>query len=530
MTSSSVVQSPFVSALVRRAESAPADVALICGDRQLTMFDLVQESERLAGAFLASGVRWGDRVALHMRNVPEAVIGYLACLRTGAIAVPLNVRLKADELRDLIMRTRPVLYLGETTLHAPLRRLPETLLPFRSRFLIGPSDELEGARPWSELAQATVAEAHSMGPAPDDVAVLLATSGTTGPSKLAAWTHRTLAALAPSADSRGMGEGAVMPVATPLMHGSGVYCVMALLSLGGTAVLVPTFDPDVVLDAIERHRCTSFFGLAFMCAQVAQRQKERPRDLSSLRICTVAGDACPPAIEAAFAAQVGRELLSFWASTEDVGAVSPGSRVGPVVRVTPGTEVRVVDDDGAVARGEVGELLVRSPTTVAGYWNGPGQVDAFEDGFFRSGDLVREMDDGGLQLIGRKKDLIIRGGSNITPGEVESVLHRHRAVREIAVAGIADPVLGQRVGAVLVLRDGEDAGTVRSILRSAREKIADYKVPELVVVAEQLPRNALTKVDRSAVAEMIERATREGSALVYEVTGEPTRAGLAAAS
>ena len=518
MTSSSVVPSPFVAALVRRAESAPGDVVLICGERSLTMFELVEASERLAGALLARGVWAGDRVALHMRNLPEAVIGYLGCLRMGAIAVPLNARFKADELRDLITRTRPVLYLGEAMLHARLASLPEELLALRSRFVVGAPDGLGGARPWSELMETPAAEAHSMGAGPDDIAVLLATSGTSGPSKLAGLTHRMLASFALSAGARGIGEATVMPVATPLMHGSGVYWMTTLLSLGGTAVLVPTFDPDLVLDAIERHRCTAFFGLPFMCGQVAERQAWRPRDVSSLRMCTVAGDVCPPGIETAFRAQMHRALMTFWASTEDGGALSPGSRVGPFVRATPGTEVRIVDEGGrAVARGEVGELLVRSATTVAGYWRGPGRVEPFADGFFHSGDLVRALEDGSLEMVGRIKDLIIRGGSNISPGEVEAVLCRHRAVREAVVAGIADPELGQRVGAVLVLGDGEDGGVVREILAWVREKIADYKVPELVVVVARLPRNMLTKVDRAVAAEMIEGGVRDGSTFVHDV-------------
>ena len=157
-------------------------------------------------------------------------------------------------------------------------------------------------------------------------------------------------------------------------------------------------------------------------------------------------------------------------------------------------------------------MLVRSPTTVPGYWDGPGRVRPLPDGFFHSGDLVREEGEHELRLMGRKKDLIIRGGSNISPAEVEAVLHDLPGVREAAVVGVADPELGQRVGVVLVLDDVGDADPVLSVIAGAKEKLADYKVPELVAVTDQLPRNALTKIDREAIMRIIADQTERRSA------------------
>ncbi|KAI1748289.1 hypothetical protein F4782DRAFT_380987 [Xylaria castorea] len=271
-----------------------------------------------------------------------------------------------------------------------------------------------------------------------------------------------------------------------------------------TIVLIPRFDPDIILDAIEKHRCIVIFGLPFMCAAIARRHSEQPRDMTSLQTCTVAGDSCPPEIEVNFETHLDKPLMSFWAATGDVGGTILRSRVGPYFRLNCSAKIRIVNDVGVdVADGETGEMLLRSSTTTPGYWENPGEINRLPNGIFHSGDLVRRVGDREFQYIGRKKDLIIRGGSNISPAEVEAVLQNLPEVHEAAVSGLPDKVWGQRVGALLVLEAGVSSEAVPTILMAAKHKLADYKLPEAVAMADRIPRNALTKIDRSAITATI---------------------------
>jgi long-chain acyl-CoA synthetase len=211
---------------------------------------------------------------------------------------------------------------------------------------------------------------------------------------------------------------------------------------------------------------------------------------------------CPIQLQVEFEAAFGAPLRNIWAATEVVGALTEGLRPGPVSRIAPGAQIRLVDDEGRdVPRGEVGEFLVRGPNVTVGYWAGPDRIDdATCDGWYRSGDLMRRGDGDELWFVGRKKDIIIRGGSNISPLEVERVLLSHPLVRDAAVFGVPDPVLGQRVAAIVQLSGGVSDGALGDILRDTRQKLADYKAPERLLAVDAVPRNSLGKVDRSAAA------------------------------
>ncbi len=344
------------------------------------------------------------------------------------------------------------------------------------------------------------------GPVLGDPAALLTTSGTTGVPKLTVWTHETLKAFVTGLPEERFRAGDVVPTTTSLMHSSGLYEVACALQQETCLALLPTFDPHGVVDLIEREKCTVLFGLPFMCDAMVRAQQERGRDVSSLRLCFSAGDVCSPDIEARFQSVMGRPLVSLWAATEDGGAGLPARRVGPFTRLKADAAVRLIDEHGKpVAEGQVGELIIRSATTSPGYWLAPEQIESMPDGWFHTGDLFCQDEDGHLRYIGRTKDLIVRGGANVSPMEVEEALCNHALLADAAVAGIDDPQLGQRVGALLVLKNEAKAGDVTSILDATKGKLADYKVPELVAVAAEIPRNASTKVDRKAVAETIKR-------------------------
>jgi long-chain acyl-CoA synthetase/feruloyl-CoA synthase len=268
--------------------------------------------------------------------------------------------------------------------------------------------------------------------------------------------------------------------------------------------LLERFDPDAVLDAIEVHRCDWLLGLPFMFHALLQRQKEHPRKTDSLRMCVTAGDVCPAEIQQEFPHLFGVPLRSFWASTETVG-LTFCQRFGAVSRPMPGTQIRLVDDKGApVPRGVAGELLLRSASLSVGYWEGPAQFEPLtSDGWFHTGDVMRQGEEDEIWFVSRKKDLIVRGGSNISPIEIETVLLSHPEVQDAAVFGVPDAILGQRIAAVLQVYGDADALVLKRILDSASNQLADYKMPETVKVVSTIPRNALGKIDRKLLPALL---------------------------
>jgi long-chain acyl-CoA synthetase len=490
-----VEQRSPLARLRQRSRDTPQRPAMVAGDRTWTCAQLDGGSARVAAGLRARGVRPGDRVALHLHNSADAVVALLACLRAGAVAVPLNTQLTTPELRDLTERTSPVLYLGERALYDRFAPVPPDLLPPHARLLAGdphgpgwPEPPGDPAGPEPDLD-------------PDAPALLLSTSGSTGASKLVIWSHRTLGALHLSGPGRGIAPGDVLPILTPVMHGSGVYHLLTALAQGALPVLVQHVEPGAVLDAVARHGITSVFGMPFLCAELAREQLRQPRRVGTLRAGLVSGDTCPPEVFALFTEAFGVPLRAFWAATEDVGASVAAPESGPYVRMLPAADVRIVTADGRpAAPGEPGELLVSSPTTTPGYWTGPGDPTPLPEGVFRTGDLVRTAAEPGvLEYLGRAKDLIVRAGSNISPHEIEQVLRGHPGVLDAGAAGLPDPELGQRVGVLVVLAPGPSGPPIGELADWLGERLAGWKLPDRIRAVPAIPRNALTKVDRIAV-------------------------------
>jgi long-chain acyl-CoA synthetase len=246
-------------------------------------------------------------------------------------------------------------------------------------------------------------------------------------------------------------------------------------------------------------------GLPFMFHTILERQRTRPRKISSLRFCLSGGDVCPIKLQQEFQPVFGIPLRSFWAATETVGSLTYGLQPGPVCRIASGREARLVDEQARPVRhGEVGELLVRGPDVTAGYWAGPNRIDdAKSDGWFHTGDLMRRGEGDDLWFVGRRKELIVRGGSNIVPVEVESVLTANPIVRDAAVLGVPDPVLGERVAGLVQLKPGVGISALDSVLANVKAQLADYKVPEWLIVVDEVPRNPLGKIDRKLAAAVL---------------------------
>lgn len=501
-----------LAALHHQAADNPDGVAFIFGRDRWTYARLAEQAERLARGLLDRGIRKGDRVVLHMPNRPELAVAIYACFQVGAIAVPMNIRFKAAELTPLLHRLRPALYVGHESQADVAAAIDASILPPDRRFIAGSARDAAHGQPWADL----LGEVGTALSAPDarSPALLLGTSGTTGLSKFVTHTAATLAATSELVGNWGIRENRTALLVMPMVHASGLSVFVTCVRYGVRMIMLERFDPEVVLDAIERHRCDWLGCLPFMCDSLLKSQLDKPRDVASLRFTATGGDACPPQFQIDFPRVFGTALGNIWAASEVLGTLTYALEPGPVCRVAEGAPACLVDEAGAkVQPGEIGELLVRGPHVTIGYWTGPDACEsALENGWWRTGDLMRQDQKGNLWFVARKKDLIIRGGSNISPVEVERVLTAHPAVVDAAVVGMPDEVLGQRVAGFLQLKDGVAPTIVSDILKAARSQLADYKVPEHLEAVAAIPRNALGKPNRSALAEMLVQRRRDAAA------------------
>ena len=413
-------------------------------------------------------------------------------MHAGLASLPVNMRLKAPELA----------YIMEHSGAAAWYSQPELATQAEAARASVPSappiwTTLPEPQPWGELPDL----------GEDKVATIMYTSGTTSRPKGVTHTHRTLWEGANLMCAIGITEEKVPLQMTSLMHASGLHCTtLPALLFGGTVVMLPAFDPAMALDAIERHRCTFVIGLPAMLQFVVEEQERRPRDLSSVKAAKAGGDTVPVQLQERFQRLFGVPLLEVYGMTEAVPAtwnVEGAARTGSIGRPVPGVSMRVLDLAGReVAEGEIGELALQSPGNFIGYWRDERNTAAtLVDGWVLSGDMGRRDMDGFYWFEGRKKEIIVRGGSNIAPQEVEEALYRHPAVLEVGVIGVGDAVYGEQVVACVSLRKGQVAGE-EELRAFAREWLADYKVPKRIVFLQELPKGITGKVQRRALKEL----------------------------
>ena len=459
--------------------------------------ELDETSTALARWFLAQGLKPGDRVALHWPNSIEVVQLFFGVFKAGLIAVTVNTRLKPAEIGYILDHAEAKICFSEPAL-APLAEQSGTGRPTRS------------ALPSPLAVDSSAAELPPLDP--DQPAVILYTSGTSSRPKGVAHTHRSLFQTADMMTQDLVRPGDVSLAATQVMHAAALNAVLLpSLYLGASVVLLP-FDPEAVLDAVERFRATLVFCLPALWQLVTEEQTRKPRDVSSLRIIFVGGDSVSLALQQRSREIFGPEIQEVYGMTETLPITynRQGSiRSGSVGQPPEGCDLRIVDHAGCdVANGETGEILVRSAANCIGYWNDPASTKAAMDkeGWLHTGDLGSCDSDGYYWFKGRLKQIIIRAGSNISPQEVEEALYRHPAVLEAGVAGAPDPACGEIVVAFLVLREGRTVSEAE--LRAfCGQCLADYKVPERIVFLDALPKGLTGKVDRRALREMLSTTT-----------------------
>lgn len=512
--------------LEQQARLSPARTALVAGATRLSYAQVNAMANQVANGLRALGLQPGDHVALSCPNLPYFPIAYNGIVKAGCAVATLNVLLKPREVAfHLKEANAKALLVFEGTAELPMAKMAQEACkevgPCAHLIVItanpaAPSP-IEGAMAFGQLmhGQPPTFETHPA--APDDTAVLLFTSGTTGLPKCAELTHFNMVTnaivtrdmLMPML-ARGVNDVNKCLVTLPLFHSTGQTAQMnAGLSAGMTLVLLPRFDPAAVLKTMIEEQINSWIGVPTMYWALLQHVRQTGADISevvkSLHICVSGGAPMPVAVIEDFEKTFGVRILEGYGLSETspvacFNQVQFPSKPGTVGLPVFACDIRVVDDnDQPVPTGERGEVVIRGHNIMKGYYRRPEETAAaFKNGWFHTGDIGIFDADGYLSIVDRKKDLVLRGGMNVYPREIEEVLMTHPAVSLAAVIGVPDDRLGEEVKAFVVLKPGA-ALTPDELIAWSKEQLAAYKYPRFVEIRDSLPMGATGKVFKQAL-------------------------------
>jgi malonyl-CoA/methylmalonyl-CoA synthetase len=476
------LQGSLPAAWARSWASAPSTRVLFDeGHGWITAEELDEATRRVAGRFQAAGLATGDRVLFSAESSLQLVVAHVATLRSGMVVVPVSVAYQEREVAHIVGDARPKAAVVDSDRRARWVRAASG----SELVVVGPQVDLPDNDP--EVLDAA---------APEDPALIGYTSGTTGSPKGALLSHANLLAGSESVGLAWQWTAADrLVLALPLFHAHGL-CVglHGTLLAGASAVLLPRFEVDAVLDAAREHDASMFFGVPTMYHRLAQ--SSRVGELGRMRLCVSGSAPLPAELQRSLSERGGQQVLERYGMTETLMLVSNPyygeRRPGSVGFPLPGVELRLSD-------GEKGEIQVRGPNVFAGYWERPqATAQSFIDGWFRTGDLAATDPDGYLRILGRCTDLIISGGLNVYPREVEDVLLSSSAVAEVAVVGTPSDEWGEIVTAFVVPAGGRREA--EPLLALAAEQLAPFKRPRIVHFVDTLPRNALGKVLKHELA------------------------------
>jgi len=496
-------------------QTAVVDVAR--GDAgRYTYRTMNARAEALAGWLRdVAGVRRGDRVGLVAHNGVEYLDAFFACGKLGALFVPFNWRLHAQELTELVRDTGPrvLLFSDEFSngIAAVHRQVGDTL-----RLVHLEGEGLPGSHPYAEaLAHRSATKVTNEEVSEEDIICLLFTGGTTGRSKGARISYRMVAWNTLNTLVHELRQGDITVTHTPMFHTGGLLVyTLPLLTVGGTVVLMRRWDADEMLRLVEKEKVTFFFAVPTQYQQMYDAPRFRSADLSSVRFVTSGGAPLPVPLLQAWQAvhrvpfKQGFGMTEFGPGIFSMGPEFAVSKAGSIGRPNYFVDARLVDDDGReVPEGEAGELVLKAPSMCSGYFeNAEATAEAIDaQGWFHTGDLARRDADGFFFIAGRKKDMFISGGENVYPLELESALHEHPAVQSCAVVGVPDAKWGEVGRAFVVLKPGAQA-TPEALLEHLRGRVARFKVPKRVDCVGSLPVSAAGKILKR---ELRERALAE---------------------
>lgn len=482
----------------------PRQPCLVSADgREFSYGDLGRMSARYASALVSRGVGKGDRVAVQVEKSPEALFLYLGCIRSGAAFLPLNTAYTLAEVEYFIGDSEPALVVGRPEQAEALKEIARAHGDARVETL-----GAAGGGTLSALAESPTDPWTDVACGPDDLAAILYTSGTTGRSKGAMLSHENLRSNAQALVETWRYTSADMLIhALPLFHAHGLFVATNVsLMAGAKMIFLPKFDPREVLAWMPK--ATVMMGVPTFYTRLLQEASLTREATAHMRLFVSGSAPLLADTHDAFRERTGHAVLERYGMTETSMLTSnpyDGKRLpGSVGFPLPGVEVRVVDAESGrkLAAGETGMVEVRGPNVTSGYWRMPEKTAAEfrPDGFFITGDLGRIDGRGYLWLLGRGKDLVITGGYNVYPKELELEIDALPGVLESAVIGLPHPDFGEAVTAVVVPEDGAVLQEA-DIIGALRERLANYKLPKRVIIAEDLPRNTMAKVQKNVLRE-----------------------------
>lgn len=490
------------------AARAGEHAALIHQDRPISYAALDERADKVTASLAALGIRKGDRVALMVQNIPAFVEVYYGILRSGAVAVPMNVGYTSDEVAHILSDAEARAIVIAEPFCGVIDGLRDTLAMLDHVIVVGSARM--GSQSYDQFLalNGTPVDAEC---AEDDLACLVYTSGTTGRPKGAMLSHGNLLANLHQMSQVPLlaAEGSdIVLLVLPLFH---IYALNVCLGLtireAATAVLLERFDAAGSLEQIERHGVTVLYGAPPMYTAWLNTPGVEDRDLGTVRLAVSGAAALPASVMEAFRDRLGVTIWEGYGLTETSpvltsNAMGDEAKPGSIGRALPGIDLRLVDGSGDdVAEGDPGEIVVRGPNIFRGYWRRDQDTkEAFRSGWFHTGDVAYRDADGYLFIVDRKKDLIIVSGFNVYPREVEEVLYRHPKIAEAAVVGVAHPYSGEAVKAVIVLNDGESS-TEEEIDGFCRRHLARFKCPSVIEFVSELPHTVTGKVLRRALRE-----------------------------
>ena len=473
----------FVSLLEASARRSPDQPALVWPEGALTFAELHRRAEVLPAALAAKGVKPGDRIAVAIANRWPFAVALLAGWKADATVAPLDPLLKHDERAEILADLAPVVVLEESDVAGGEAGPPSTTM--------------------------TTTGLGGLHPGPRHPALILYTSGSMGRPKGAVLSHEALAFANKSwaGPVMALTPDDVVLAVLPLAHAYGLNgALLAPLLAGASVALVERFTPEAALEAIRRHRVTVFPGVATMFRRILDSPALARADLSSLRLAVSGAAPCPWELAQEWRERTGVRILRGYGMSElfrPISYLAADATESPAAigRPVPGVEVRVADDSGRpLPGGEVGELWIKSPAAMQGYVNSPEETREVltEDGWFRTGDLATVSRDGWVEIVGRKRERILRGGYSVFPQEVEALLLTHPAVAEAAVVGVPHPELGEEVAAFVALRPDASAEP-HDLIAYCKDRLAAFKYPRQVTILPTLPRSATGKILKASL-------------------------------
>ncbi len=502
----------------------------ICPERDFLVFEgkrgtysrTNERINRLANALLKLGAEKGDRIGMLQVNCPQYVESYLAAAKIGAIFVPLNFRAKVDELSYMVSNAEvKILFVG--------KRYWDTVAGLRPQLssvkqFIAIDEGGEGRVYYEDLIQHSSAEEVASEIGDEDITILMYTSGTTGRPKGVPLRHdafvtyvlQNVDPASPEVEERNL-------LTVPLYHVAGIQAMLAAIYGGRTLVLMRQFEVKEWMETVQREKAMRAMLVPTMLKRVIDDPDFTKHDLTSLRIITYGAAPMPfEVIHKAIQVMPWVRFINAFGQTETASTItilSPEDHVitgtkeeqekklkrltSSIGKPLPDVEIKIVDEEGkSLPPGEMGEILARGPRIMTGYWRDEQKTAQVitKDGWLRTGDLGWMDEDGYIFLAGRADDMIIRGGENISPEEVEEALHSHPKIEEAAVIGVPDPEWGQQPMAIVALKKGETA-TAEEIMEHCRSRLASFKRPRSVIFVESLPRNPMGKVPRKLLRE-----------------------------